>query len=158
MFHSFFGGPTILIFPGHHSPLEVLLRCRASVSRSIPVKGSAWSVGEVVALQPAWSHVCQGSSPRHLALFPSSWEAQLLSSAQPWPSTQPCRAGVHSNSSHNPTGKPSCLSYCMSPCQRSGQCKNYFPFAAERARRNIQLINRMSWLEQKWHFSQKCVS
>lgn len=124
-----------------------LFQCCASVSLGVPIKGSAWSAAEVVASQPAWSHVWQGSSQRHLALFLSSCKAQLLSSTQPWPRTQPCKAGVHSTSSLSPMGQPSCLSYCVSPCQRSGQCKNYFPFAAERARRNIQLINRMSWLE-----------
>lgn len=66
----------------------------------------------------------------------------------PWPpSSSRLGAGVRSSSSsHDPVGQPSRLCHRVSPCQRSGRRKSYFAFAGERARRNIRLINRMSWL------------
>lgn len=39
VFHPFYGGPTTLICPGHHCPLEVLLQCCASASPGVPGKG-----------------------------------------------------------------------------------------------------------------------
>lgn len=156
VFHSFYGGPTTLMLPDHHSPLELLLQCCASASLSVPVEGSVWSVGEVVVLH---GPMC-GRAPAK-GTWPCFHRPVRLSCCR-----VPSHSTAHSSAGQGCTPPPHTVpwaSLLASPIVWAhARCldnvKTIFPLLQKELERIFNSLTECLGLSRSGIFSQKCVS